>query len=127
MARNRTPVMAFEGGPLHGRRIDKRAGGRWQTYVEPRLDPDGLPIPVRTDEGANRVVRRMNGDPVTFYRLDDAPPWREAGRFGRTYVFCTLLEERARRAARAADAAAAAAAAAVSSPAAAPAFIAPTV
>lgn len=118
--------MAFEGGPLHGRRIDKRSGGRWQTYVEPRLDGDGLPIPVRTDEGQARVVRRLDGDPVTFYRLDP-DQWREGGRFGRTYVFCTLLEERARRAARAADAAAAAAAAAVSSPAAAPAFIAPTV
>lgn len=96
----------FVGGPLHGRREDKHILGRWRVY----LDERGLPLSTR--DGDARARLRSDGKPVTFYKVDPVEH-REDGRFGRRYVFCTLLEQRAREQLRQADAAAVATADAV--------------
>lgn len=82
--------MWFEGGPLHGLQREKTNVGRWITYMDDRGEP------LRTVDGDSRMRARLDGRPVTFYKLD-----RESaanGRIGRVYTFCTLLEERARAA-----------------------------
>lgn len=96
MPNKRTPVIWFDGGPLHGKELHKTALGRWPVYLEPTLDRDGAVRPLRTSEGDARARRRAEGDPVTFYKLDGEQETHN-GRTGRRYVFCTLLEERARR------------------------------
>lgn len=104
--RNRTPVQWFEGGPLHGRQQDKNILGRWRVYLDERGEP------LSTRDGDARARARVDGKSVTFYKLDPTEQHRD-GRFGRVYVFCTLLEQRARELLRQQDAAAAAVTASV--------------